>query len=214
MTRDQIIHNLFTGTNFSSCISKMEPDHLREDLKQEVILVVCEMPHEKVIGLYERKELDFYVARIILNHVKSNTSPFYKKYRRAFYEYFGDIRKDQEAGFQTKQGVDLTKAGEKAALKHLVVDFTPEEESSRAREDREMLEDEAMAEIAAMKDHKEHWYAYELIQLYIKHNNFRAIEKETRIPFISCYKTIKKTILEIRAKVDYIKSNPLCNRTK
>lgn len=56
---------------------------MRDDLKAEVILIVCEMDAEKVIGLHQRKELEFYVVRIILNLVQSNTSPFVKKYRKA-----------------------------------------------------------------------------------------------------------------------------------
>lgn len=86
MTRNQIIENLFTGKNFCDCIAKMEPRHLQDDLKMEVISIVCEWPDEKILGLYERRELDFYVARVIINQIKSNTSPFAKKYRREFVE--------------------------------------------------------------------------------------------------------------------------------
>lgn len=82
MTREKIIEQLFTGKNFNDCLSKMEPDHLREDLRQEVALVVCEWPDEKVIGLWERKELEFYVVRVILNMIKSNSSKFYRMYRQ------------------------------------------------------------------------------------------------------------------------------------
>ncbi len=65
----------------------MEPDHLREDLKQEVILVICELPEEKIIGLHERKELEFYTVRVILNMLKNKYSQFYRRYRQTFVEY-------------------------------------------------------------------------------------------------------------------------------
>jgi hypothetical protein len=47
VTRNQIIENLFTGTNFNDCICKMEPQHLQQDLKMEVISIVCEWPGRK-----------------------------------------------------------------------------------------------------------------------------------------------------------------------
>jgi hypothetical protein len=81
VTRDQIVERLFVGKNFNECLSKMEPDHLRDDLKMEVITVVCGWPDDKVIDLHSKGVLEFYVVRVILNMVKSKSSPFYKKYR-------------------------------------------------------------------------------------------------------------------------------------
>ena len=86
MTRNQIIEDLFVGKNFNDCISKMEPSHLREDLKMEVISIVCEWPEEKVIKLYKDGVLDFFVVRVIINQVQSKKSPFFKKYRKEFIE--------------------------------------------------------------------------------------------------------------------------------
>lgn len=86
MTRNQIIEKLFTGKNFNDCIQRMEPAHLRDDLKMEVIAIVCEWPDEKIIGLEERKELDFFVVRVIINQIQSSTSPFYKKFRQPVIE--------------------------------------------------------------------------------------------------------------------------------
>lgn len=81
MTRTQIIEQLFTGKNFNDCIAKMEPQHLRDDLKMEVIMVVCEWPDEKVTTLYWDGKLEFYAVRIIINMLSNKYSPFYKKFR-------------------------------------------------------------------------------------------------------------------------------------
>lgn len=81
MTRTQIIEQLFTGKNFNDCISKMEPEHLREDLKMEVIAVVCEWPEEKVKALHYEGKLEFYVVRVIINMLSNKYSPFFKKFR-------------------------------------------------------------------------------------------------------------------------------------
>ena len=48
---------------------------------------------------------------------------------------------------------------------------------------------------------KLYWYNKGLIALYQRYGNFRAIEKETGIPWESCYKTIKKSFKEIKEKV-------------
>jgi hypothetical protein len=141
----------------------MEPTHLQEDLKSEVISVVCEWPEEKIIGLSERKELEFYVVRVILNQVKSRTSPFAKKYRQRTEELSG----------------------------HEVVDYHDLNERAL----KEELEDIAMNEIDKL-----YWYDAELIRLYLKLGNFRAIEKNTQIPFISCYKNIQKSLKILKRK--------------
>jgi hypothetical protein len=81
MTRSQIIEQLFTGKNFNDCIGKMEPEHLRDDLKMEVIAIVCEWPEEKVKEIYFDGKLEFYVVRVIINMLSNKYSPFYKKFR-------------------------------------------------------------------------------------------------------------------------------------
>jgi hypothetical protein len=87
MTRNQIIEDLFTGKNFNDCLSKMNPAALRDDLKQEVALIVCELPEEKLIQLKQQGQLEFYVVRIILNLVKNKYSSFTKKFRKIHEQY-------------------------------------------------------------------------------------------------------------------------------
>ena len=164
MTKNQIIEKLFTGKNFRDCINKMEPDHLREDLKQEVILIICELPDDKVLQLHRDKALEFFTVRVILNQIKSKTSPFAKTYRAVTQELTNNEIAD---------------------------DIELEE-----RELREMIEDMAIEEIDKL-----HWYNKGLIELYVKFGNFRAVAKETAIPFTSCYDTIRKSFQEIKNKV-------------
>lgn len=81
MTRQKILTDLFKSPEVNECIGKMNPPHLREDLKAELFAVLCELPEEKIVGLAERNELRFFCVRIILNMIQSNTSPFFKKFR-------------------------------------------------------------------------------------------------------------------------------------
>lgn len=168
MNKAQIIEQFYNSRDFNDVLAKMEPDHLREDLKQEIILIVCQWDEEKIIALHSRGELGFYVVRIILNQVKSKSSPFAKKYRATNYELTKDVG----------------------------IDDLSEVEEYQARLNKEKMEEEVIKEIDTL-----YWYDAELIKLYLKLGNFRAIEKETFIPFISCYKTIKKSMAVIKDKV-------------
>lgn len=185
MTRSEIIAQLFSGKNFNDCINKMQPEELREDLKQEVILIVCEMPEEKIIGLHERKQLEFFTVRVIINQAASKTSPFAKKYRSTY------SISDFSLGIATDQHSNRTMDRINAVLA-----VNPIEADTEERLLRESIEDKAMQQIAEL-----YWYNKELVELYLKHGNFRAIQKETGIPFASCYKTIKKSFEEIKQKV-------------
>jgi hypothetical protein len=162
MTKNQIIEQLFRGKNFNDAIFKMEPAHLRDDLKMEVITIVCEWPEEKILKLHSDNALDFYVVRVILNQAKSSTSPFAKKYRAPFLE---------------------------------LKDVADHSESIEDRQVREQMEDFALEEIERL-----YWYDAEMIRLYLKLGSFRAIEEHTGIPFISCYKNIKKSMATLKKR--------------
>jgi hypothetical protein len=193
MTRNQIITQLFTGKNFNDCISKMEPEHLRDDLRMEVIAIVCEWSDERIIGLHERKELDFFVVRVILNQIQSNTSPFAKKYREITlpFEVVTGLNTDMpvEVEYDTVYSRSIKKHLERAVTAVDAVDLIE-------REKREQMEDMTIGEIDNL-----HWYNAGLLKLYGEHGNYRAIQKVTGIPYVSCYNAIQKSIKELKEKV-------------
>lgn len=125
------------------------------------MVVVCELPEEKVIKLHRDRVLEFYVVRVIINMIRSRVSPFAKKYRTHHIELT-----DREVA---------------------------EESDLEGRELKEQLEDLALAEIPNL-----YWYDAKLISLYMDLGSFRAIEQATRIPHVSCYKTIKKSFAELK----------------
>ena len=165
MQRNKIVAELYKAKYFNDCINKMEPDYLREDLKNEVALVLLNKRPETIIQLHARNELQWYVVRIILNMVRSSSSPFTKQYRRQF------------------ENVGVIKESEIECLQQ--------------REQRELTEDRVMHYINTSL----YWYDKEIINLYIKLGSYRAIEKETGIPWESCYGTIKRIKNDIRVNV-------------
>lgn len=57
-----------------------------DDFMQEIYLILLEYDENKLYEIYEKKQLKFFISRIMLNQWNSKTSPFYTKYRK-WYEY-------------------------------------------------------------------------------------------------------------------------------
>ena len=68
----EIIHNI------SWSISSVNED----DLTQDILLHLCELPEEKVVKLYNDAKIKYFVAKMLLNQLNSKTSSYYYKYRR------------------------------------------------------------------------------------------------------------------------------------
>lgn len=174
----------------------MKPEHLQEDLKMEVITTVCEWPEERVVGLHERKQLEFYVARVIINHITNKSHQFYKKYRTQFDEYVEhEYLSSNRQYFNREVANQVGKA-------HIENDVDLAD-----RETKEAMEDIAINEIEGL-----YWYDQEMVKLYYKLGSYRAIEEQTGIPFISCYKTIQKAFATIRNKSIQKVNDPLFSK--
>jgi hypothetical protein len=88
MDKNKIIEQYWLNDEVNQAFLKMHPEELQYDLKVEVFMVLLEMEDEKLIGLYKRGEIRFYIVRTMLNMIKSNRSQFWKKYRN-YTEYNG-----------------------------------------------------------------------------------------------------------------------------
>ena len=53
-----------------------------EDLIQDVALVVLEKPPEFISELYDKNQLKYYIARVIMNNLFSTSSPDYCTYKK------------------------------------------------------------------------------------------------------------------------------------
>jgi hypothetical protein len=88
MVKTEIIAKLWDNKEVNEAFSKMHPVELQYDLKAEVFLVLCEMDDDKLIGMYNRNEIRFFLVRVMLNMIKSDRSTFWKQYRN-YSEYDG-----------------------------------------------------------------------------------------------------------------------------
>lgn len=60
-----------------------------DDFVQEIYLILLEYNQEKLQSIYDKGQLNFFLTRIIKNQYFSNTSPFFKKYRK-YYDMVDD----------------------------------------------------------------------------------------------------------------------------
>lgn len=55
-----------------------------DDFLQEIYLIILQYNKEKIIGMYERGELKYWLIRVCINQYCSKNSPFYKKYKKYY----------------------------------------------------------------------------------------------------------------------------------
>lgn len=51
-----------------------------DDLVQDIYLQLLTKDDELIVGMYERSELRYYIARMLMNQLKSVNSPYYLQY--------------------------------------------------------------------------------------------------------------------------------------
>lgn len=55
-----------------------------DDLEQEVYMILLEYDKDKIVEMYEKKQLKYFIIGIIQRQYNSKTSPFYKKYKKYY----------------------------------------------------------------------------------------------------------------------------------
>lgn len=107
MLRNEIITEFWQSKSVNEAFEKMQPVELQADLKAEVFLILCEMEEEKLIGLYERNELKYYMVRIMLNMIKSDRSSFFKNYRNYVELLENDVEVIEADPSETYEKIEL-----------------------------------------------------------------------------------------------------------
>lgn len=55
-----------------------------DDFVQEIYMILLEYKKDKIIDLYNKKQLKFFIVGIVSRQYNSNTSPYYKKYKKYY----------------------------------------------------------------------------------------------------------------------------------
>lgn len=118
--RNKILEKLYTSRELKEALNKMHPEELRDDLRQEIFVALCEMPDDKLIALEKSGHLRFYAVRIMLNMIQSKTSRFYYKYRKPSHEPYNDSFDTQDEPEQCEHEFEqkITKITEELEAMH------------------------------------------------------------------------------------------------
>lgn len=86
LDKNKIIEYLYNHVDINRLINSVDPEHLRDDLKQEMALALLSMPNDKIGEIWASNGLVGFTIKIITNMAFSSTSPFYKKFRKNDYQ--------------------------------------------------------------------------------------------------------------------------------
>jgi len=133
-----------------------------EDLLHETILALYDSNQEKIKVIIEKKQLTFYIVRIMMNQYQSNTSPYHKKYRKQYNE-----KQLKEFYIYTKEPLTKEK------MKKL-----------EEQEDRLQWIDEKLKGLS--------WFDVEVFRIYFREGfSLNKMQKETKINRSTLGKSIR-----------------------
>lgn len=79
---NEIVKLIYNHPGINDLINKIHPEHIRDDLRQEIALSLLEQPCERIASLYIEENLIRYAIRTCWLMATSKTSEFYIKYRK------------------------------------------------------------------------------------------------------------------------------------
>lgn len=66
------------------CVNMRVAQNDIDDLIQEIYIILLEYNKDKIVELYTKKQLRYFLVGIIQRQYHSSTSPFYKKYKKYY----------------------------------------------------------------------------------------------------------------------------------
>lgn len=85
MTRTEIVAELARDRRVETMVENIARQPLTpelRDLSQMVYLILLEYDEDKLVDLWTNGQINFFIARIVINQYRSTSSPFYKLYRK------------------------------------------------------------------------------------------------------------------------------------
>ena len=83
MTKEGVVEEIARSKLIQECILIVTGGVWRseyDDLVQDVLIEL--LNQEKIVSLYQKGQLKYFIMRIIRNNIQSNTSRFFYRYRR------------------------------------------------------------------------------------------------------------------------------------
>tara|TARA_R110002020_G_scaffold129058_1_gene289195 strand:+ start:497 stop:961 length:465 start_codon:yes stop_codon:yes gene_type:complete len=143
----------------------------------DTIVALYDSNKEKIEKLIDKKELIFWIARIMINQYHSKTSPFFKKYRK-YYRIM-----DERFVLGTWQDQYINNTPDRI---HRIIDEDGVKLKKQLEKDIERI-NKRLKEI--------HWFDSEIFRIYHmmgKQFSLNKMAEETGISRSTIYKSIKK----------------------
>lgn len=85
MTKYEIVDTLARQRRVETMVQNIAHQSLTDDLKdlaQMVYVILLEYDDDKIADLWENRQIDFFIARVILNQFRTSHSPFHDLIRK------------------------------------------------------------------------------------------------------------------------------------
>lgn len=85
MNKVEIVAEIASGKMVEAMVQNIAHQSLTPDLKdlsQMVYLILLEYDEDKIVDLWEHQQMQYFLARIIINQFRSSNSPFHTIYRK------------------------------------------------------------------------------------------------------------------------------------
>jgi len=93
----QIIADLYTSQDLRTCLSRIRPIDIQEEVLQHTFMELLSKPENEIIDLHLRNKLTAYVAKMLVNMVRWERGSFRKlQSKEVTFETLPDIIEDNE----------------------------------------------------------------------------------------------------------------------
>lgn len=200
--RQQVFNSIIKDRFYEDILLKyLSTEEDRNEFRQQLWLIICEMPTPDIIQAWEKKYFKYLYIRIIQNQICSKTSPWHRKTRLhqqmesiIFYDSDDSNEEIEQNNQINYNNNDL-----------LIDDFNPEflitqQESIEESKNQLKIIDKALEYLLNNNPH--FIVESELFKMYYKNNlTYREIAEKTKIPLRTVYATVQTAKMLIKSHI-------------
>lgn len=197
---NEILLYIHNNKLLNDAVNNVVDQKYRDDFKSHLLIQIINTKLEKLVTIYENRQLDWFILRIITNQYNSNTSSFWKEYRNhGFRQPFILIDDDKPTNTRNQyNGSNMY-----SRYNRELPDY--QEELQETKQDYSLLE----LKYIILK-HLEIQYTVYLVNQYhqvlftMKHfdnKSIKEISEETKVHSRAIRRSIKKTEAYLQVKL-------------
>jgi DNA-directed RNA polymerase specialized sigma24 family protein len=171
MNASSLLTEIYQSKEIGDVISRIQPEQIRDDLKQHVFLELFEQSEDFIIDLFTRGKLKAYIAKMLYNTARFSRTKFSKEMGKEI--AFGN--------FEELEGK---------------ICKTSAYEIVRGTNDLRTKDDEFEELNCAVS--QIYWYKARLLELYSEVGTYKKVSEVTGIPVASVFATITQARKEVK----------------